>query len=107
MTVAMTVGAAGALLTLASSLWLIVVGLALSSTGVFIAQTTTSSYIGAVTSNDRGLAVGLYSTFYYSGGSAGASAPALVWNAAGWTGCVGLVALVQCTGAAIALLEWD
>jgi predicted MFS family arabinose efflux permease len=107
MTAAMTIGAAGALLTLVPSLWCIVAGLALSSTGVFIAQTTTSSYIGAVTENDRGLAVGLYSTFYYSGGSAGGAAPGVVWNAAGWTGCVGLVVVVQCTGAIIALTAWD
>lgn len=104
---AMAIGAAGALLTLAPSLWAIVAGLALSSTGVFIAQTTTSSYIGAVTANDRGLAVGLYSTFYYSGGSAGGSAPAIVWNAAGWPGCVALVVGIQCVGAAIALTLWD
>ena len=103
---AMTIGAAGALLTLLPSISAIVAGLALSSTGVFIAQTTASSYIGAVTETDRALAVGLYSTFYYAGGSAGGSAPAPFWNAAGWPGCVGLVVLVQLTGAAIALSSW-
>jgi MFS family permease len=105
-TAAMTIGAAGALLTLVPSLWCIVAGLALSSTGVFVAQTTTSSYIGAVTENDRGLAVGLYSTCYYSGGSVGGAAPGAVWNAAGWPGCVALVVIVQCTGAIIALTAW-
>jgi len=106
MTAAMTIGAAGALLTLVPSLPAIVAGLALSSTGVFIAQTTTSSYIGAVTDNDRGLAVGLYSTFYYTGGSVGGAAPAVFWNAAGWPGCVALVVSVQIAGAAIALTHW-
>jgi MFS transporter, YNFM family, putative membrane transport protein len=103
---AMAIGAAGALLTLTPSLAGIIAGLALSSTGVFIAQTTTSSYIGAVTASDRALAVGLYSTFYYTGGSAGGSAPAIVWNAAGWPGVVALVVFVQLTGAAIALSSW-
>ena len=103
---AMTIGAAGALLTLVPSISAIVAGLALSSTGVFIAQTTASSYIGTVTATDRALAVGLYSTFYYAGGSAGGSAPAPFWNAAGWPGCVALVVLVQLTGAAIALTSW-
>ena len=103
---AMTIGAAGALLTLIPSISAIVAGLALSSTGVFIAQTTASSYIGTVTATDRALAVGLYSTFYYAGGSAGGSAPAPFWNAAGWPGCVALVVLVQLTGAAIALTSW-
>ncbi|HZR21950.1 MAG TPA: MFS transporter [Vicinamibacterales bacterium] len=106
MTVAMTIGAVGALLTLSPSLPVIIAGLALASTGVFIAQTTTSSHIGSVTNNDRALAVGLYSTCYYSGGSAGGSAPASVWNAAGWPGCVALVVIVQLAGAVIALTLW-
>jgi len=103
---AMAIGAAGALMTLAPSLWAIVAGLALSSTGVFIAQTATSSYIGAVTDQDRGLAVGLYSTCYYAGGSVGGVAPALVWNAGGWPACVALVVAIQATGAAIAFTQW-
>ena len=64
-------GGLGALLTLTPSLPSIVIGLALIATGVFIAQATASSYIGTVTSEDRGLAVGLYSTCYYAGGSVG------------------------------------
>jgi MFS family permease len=104
---AMAIGAGGALLTLASSLPPIIVGLSLVCTGVFIAQTTTSSYIGAVTTGDRGLAVGLYSTFYYTGGSVGAVGPAAFWNIGGWPACVALVVAVQCTGAMIALTTWS
>ena len=103
---AMGIGAVGALLTLAPSLVAIAAGLALASTGVFVAQTTTSSYIGAVTTDDRALAVGLYSTFYYTGGSLGGAVPAIVWNVAGWPGCVALVVLVQSTGALVALTRW-
>src|SRR5207248_1096842 len=80
---AMGVGGAGALLTLVGWLPAIVAGLALCSTGVFMAQASTSSYIGAVTTRDRALAVGLYSTFYYAGGSMGAAAPAALWAIAG------------------------
>jgi len=58
----MAIGGVGALMTLAPSFAAIVVGLALCATGVFIAQATTSSYIGAVTRSDRALAVGMYST---------------------------------------------
>ena len=72
---AMALGAAGALLTLTPWLAVIAAGLALCSSGVFIAQAATSSYIGAVTTRDRALAVGLYSTFYYAGGSVGGAAP--------------------------------
>ena len=103
---AMGIGAAGALLTLAPSLAAIVAGLALASTGVFVAQATTSSYIGAVTTDDRALAVGLYSTFYYAGGSLGGACRRLSGTLAGWPGCVALVVLVQSTGALVALTRW-
>jgi MFS family permease len=103
---AMALGGVGALLTLAPSLVAVVVGLTLCSTGVFIAQATASGYIGAVTTRDRGLAVGMYSTFYYGGGSAGGALPALFWVRAGWPACVGLVLIVQALGAAIAFTQW-
>jgi MFS family permease len=104
---AMAIGGAGALLTLMPWLPAIVVGLALCATGVFTAQATTSSYIGAVTPTDRALAVGLYSTFYYSGGSVGGALPSIFWRSGGWVACVGLVVLVQLVGAAIAFTQWS
>jgi predicted MFS family arabinose efflux permease len=105
--VAMAIAMAGAVLTLTPSLALIVAGLALGATGVFMAQTATSSFIGAVTVEDRGLAVGLYSSMYYLGGSTGAALPALVWSRFGWAGCVGLVVVVQALGAIVALTQWS
>jgi MFS family permease len=103
---AMAVGAGGALLTLVPSLPVVAAGLALCSTGVFVAQATTSSYIGAVTKRDRALAVGVYSTFYYIGGSVGGALPAALWNVGGWHACVALIVLVQMSGAAIAMIAW-
>jgi len=103
---AMAFGGGGALLTLVPWVPAIVVGLALTATGVFIAQATTSSHIGAVTTRDRALAVGLYSTFYYAGGTAGSALPAALWNAGGWPACVALVVVVQGIGTAIALAYW-
>ena len=104
---AMAIGGAGALLTLVPSLPAIVAGLALCATGVFTAQATTSSYIGAVTTSDRALAVGMYSTFYYSGGSVGGALPSLFWRSGGWTACVALVVVVQLVGVAIAFTQWS
>ena len=104
---AMALGAAGALLTLMPSLAAIITGLALCATGVFVAQATATSYIGAVTTADRGVAVGMYSTFYYLGGSTGAALPSLFWSAGGWPACVGLVVVVQSIGVAIALTQWS
>lgn len=103
---AMAIGGAGALLTLIPWLPAIILGLALAATGVFIAQATASSYIGAVTTQDRGLAVGLYSTFYYAGGSVGSAAPSAVWSLAGWPGCVAMIVAVQSAGAMVAFTQW-
>lgn len=102
----MAIGAVGALGTLTPWLPTIVIGLALVGTGVFVSQATASSYIGAVTKADRGLAVGLYSTWYYVGGSLGAALPALSWSAGGWPACVAMVLVVQASSAAIALKYW-
>lgn len=106
LTLGMVTGATGALLTLTQPLFLIVIGLALVGAGVFIAQATASSYIGVVTPTDRGLAVGLYSTGYYLGGSLGGSLPSLFWDAGGWIACVLLVTAVQAVTLAIAFRYW-
>ncbi len=104
---AMGVGACGVLLTLIPWLPAILLGLAVTSTGVFVAQSTTSAYIGAVTTRDRGLAVGVYSTFYYIGGSLGGSLPAPFWTRGGWPACVSLIVTVQMLGVATALIVWQ
>jgi MFS transporter, YNFM family, putative membrane transport protein len=103
---AMGIGGVGALATLAPSLAIVIAGLAMCATGVFIAQATTSSYIGAVTTRDRALAVGLYSTFYYAGGSTGGVLPAALWTRGGWPACVALVVAVQAFGVAVAMTCW-
>ena len=100
------IGVAGALLTLGSWLPAIVAGLAMVATGVFISQATASSYIGTVTADDRGLAVGQYYTCYYAGGSLGAALPSLFWTAGGWKACVALVAAVQLLTVTLALRFW-
>jgi YNFM family putative membrane transporter len=105
--ISMAVGVTGAFLTLAPWLPAIIAGLAFVGTGVFVAQATASSYIGAVTREDRGLAVGIYSTCYYVGGSAGGALPALFWNVGGWPACVALVLVVQITTVMVALRSWQ
>ena len=84
----------------------VVAGLALTATGVFVSQATASSYIGAVTAQDRGLAVGLYALFYYAGGSLGALLPGLFWDEGGWFACVALVVAVQVATIGLALVFW-
>src|SRR6202030_2283015 len=54
------IGASGALLSLIPSLWAVIAGLAICSTGVFIAQAAATSYVGVAAKHDRALALGLY-----------------------------------------------
>ena len=55
---------------------------------------------------DRGLAVGLYATFYYIGGSVGAALPGLAWHIAGWPGCVAMVIAMLIVMATVVSLAW-
>jgi len=97
---------AGVLVTLGPSLWMVLAGLAICCTGVFTAQTAASSFIGVAAKQNRALAVGLYVTFYYIGGSVGSTVPGWIWHAAGWTGCVGLVIVMQILLMLIARYGW-
>lgn len=104
---AIAIGVTGSLLTLAGTLWLVVAGLALVSSGVFVAQAAASSYVGAAATHDRGLAVGLYAMFYYAGGSVGGALPAVFWTSGGWPACVALVVGIQLLTAAIGWSVWS
>jgi len=99
-------GAAGIAITLARSLPLVMLGLSLCCTGVFIAQSAASSYIGTVAEEARAAAVGLYVMFYYIGGSAGAEVPGHLWSRGGWPACVALIAGVQIFTIAVGLAFW-
>lgn len=81
----------GLLLTLTGRLAVIVVGLAIFSSGGFVQQAAATSQTGRVATRGRSVAAGLYVTIYYVGGSLGALAPAWFWTHHGWPGCVGLL----------------
>jgi MFS transporter, YNFM family, putative membrane transport protein len=99
-------GVLGILLTLLRSGPPILLGLALCCSGVFIAQSASTSYIGTVTQEARAAAVGLYVLFYYVGGSFGAAVPGQFWNRGGWPACVALIAAVQILIILTAALFW-
>src|SRR5262249_47889403 len=88
------------------NLWLVGFGLTLCSTGVFAAQTSASTFVGLAANRDRALAVGLYATFYYLGGSSGAAIPGYFWNLSGWPACVAFIAAVQILTVVLALVFW-
>jgi len=99
-------GMVGILLTLIQHLPAVILGLAILSTGVFIAQAATSSYIGVAARDARASAVGLYSMFYYAGGSLGSALPGWFWSRGGWPACVALIIVVQATTIALAMRRW-
>jgi MFS family permease len=86
---------AGLLLTLVHSLPVIIAGLAVFSSGMFISQSAATVLTGRVAKHARSAAAGLYVTFYYIGGSAGTVVTSWFWMKAGWPGCIGLFAAVS------------
>jgi predicted MFS family arabinose efflux permease len=98
---------AGVLLTLAPSLTVVIAGLALLCTGVFIAQTASSTHLRvAAPAGARVTAAGIYITFYYLGGAAGGVVPGAFWALGGWPACVGFIVAMQTIGLLIALVGW-
>ena len=93
--VALAAGIAATALTLIPWLSAILIGLAVLGTSVFITQAAASSHVAALVPESRGLALGLYSTCYYLGGSLGTAFPSLFWARGGWAGCVLFIVLVQ------------
>ncbi len=98
--------ATGALLTLLPWLTVVAVGLSVFATGVFCAQAASSSHVAHHAERDRALAIGLYVSCYYVGGSVGGSVPAGLWAAGGWPACVAFVLCVETAMLTIAWRYW-
>lgn len=99
---------AGALVTLSHSLWIVVVlGLGLVCTGVFMAQTTANTFLRvAAPAGGRASAAGLYICCYYIGGTVGGVLPAYTWSLGKWPACVALIAGVLAITLVVALVGW-
>ncbi|HEX4346925.1 MAG TPA: MFS transporter [Vicinamibacterales bacterium] len=103
-TLAVAMGVAGALMTLTHVLWAVVAGLAIFASAIFIAQASASSNVGVHAAEGRGgLAIGVYATFYYVGGTIGGALPAPLWERFGWPGCVAFILVIQ---AAMLVTAW-
>jgi YNFM family putative membrane transporter len=103
---ALGVSAAGIVATLVGALVPIVAGLAVMSTGVFVAQAASQGYIGRIAGANRSTAAAFYLTFYYAGGGLGAILPAWTWLHGGWSATVALIAGVQMLAATLAFIGW-
>lgn len=104
---AIVASAGGVLLTLVPVLGMVILGLAICSSGVFVCQSAASSHVGVAAHSARSSAAGLYVSLYYAGGTVGAQVPGLAWQHWGWTGCVVLIVLVQLASGAVAWWFWE
>jgi YNFM family putative membrane transporter len=96
---------AGALLTLAAPLWLVIIGVAVFTFGFFGAHSIASGWVGERAKTDKGAASSLYLFFYYVGSSVAGTAGGDLWLRYGWPGVVAIVAgfLVVALGVAALL----
>jgi len=86
---------AGLLLTLVKSLPMVIAGLAMFSSGVFIAQAAATVQTAIIAGRARSSAAGLYVTFYYLGGTIGATVTDWFWHRGAWPGCVALLGAIS------------
>ena len=93
--VAVIISMFGVLLTLVTPLWGIVLGLAIMSSGVFITQAATISYIAVNVKKGRSLASGLYYMGYYASGTMGAWLCGIAYARGQWSLTVWLLLFVQ------------
>lgn len=98
---ALGVSALGVALTLVPSAPVIVLALAIASSGIFVTQASTISFIATRVTQGRSLASGLYYMAYYTGGSIGAWACGLVYTHGAWPATVALLLAVQGLGLVI------
>jgi MFS family permease len=97
----------GVVMTLAHSLTLVIAGLALVCTGVFISQASATSYLReAAPAGGRVSAAGLYISCYYVGGTVAGVVPSYLWAFGKWPACVAFIAVMQVVTLAIALVGW-
>lgn len=88
-------------ITLADSLWVIILGLAVFTFGFFAAHAVASGWVGRRAGSRRGLVSALYLASYYLGGSVIGSAVGWPWSHSGWPAVV--AALLLCVAAVIGI----
>jgi YNFM family putative membrane transporter len=95
---------AGIATTAASSLAMIVAGIALVTIGFFGAHSIASAWVGRRAAANRGQASAVYLFFYYMGSSVLGSAGGIAWTRGGWTAVAIVAGLLALVALAIALL---
>jgi YNFM family putative membrane transporter len=94
---------AGVLLTLATSLWLVALGIAAVTFGFFGGHSIVSSWVGRRAGAAKAQASSMYLFCYYMGSSVAGASGGLFYAAHGWSGVVVFVGALVLAGLAIAL----
>ncbi len=97
---------AGILLTLASPLPIIVLGLTLCAACGLICQAVSTGYVTVTAQAGRSSAVGLYATSFYVGGSFGAAVGGIAWTLGRYPACAALVVAMLVIMAVIVATAW-
>ena len=84
----------------------VILGLTVCSSGVFICQSATVSFIADSVREGRSLAMGLYYLWYYIGGAAGAWGAGVAYEIWSWNGSVLSIAVIQIFAAGITWFGW-
>src|SRR5581483_2381776 len=99
--------AAGSVLTLIPSLPVLIAGLSFFASGVFFGQAASSSHVARHAGADRTIAIGIYTTAYYVGGSVGGAAPSVLWTLGRWPACVAFILAIEAAMLAVAWRFWE
>jgi len=92
----------GLLLLLATSLPIVLAGMAVVAIGTFLAQAIATGHVSRTASRDRAAASGIYLASYYAGGLAGSFVIGQIYDRVGWTACVAVLAVVLAGAIAVA-----
>lgn len=91
----------GVIITLAGSLPLFVLGVAVSTLGFFGAHSTASGWVGARGVNRGGKGAALYLFFYYLGSAVLSVGGGMAWDNGGWTYVVAYMAVLSLLSLAV------
>lgn len=91
----------GVLLTLASSLWVVILGVICLTIGFFVSHTVASSWVGRLAGPNKGHAASMYLLAYYLGSSIMGTAGGWFWSHSGWAAVAGFGVAVLLVAAAL------
>lgn len=97
---------AGILLTLVPSLPVVIAGMTIFASGVFICQSASISFIALNITQGRSLATGLYNLSYYCGGAMGSWLSGKANDFFQWPGTVITIIIIECLSIFIAYFFW-